>query len=336
MGSAASGSEAAAGEDRLLVIVGATASGKSRVAAELARRLPGEVISCDASCVYRGMDVGTAKPPVALREAVRHHLVDVADPREGFSAARFAELAEEAVRSVRARGLVPIVAGGTGLYLRALLRGIVASPVDRGLRERLQRREEARPGSMHRLLRRLDAPLAARLRPADRLRALRGVEHRLLTGRRLSESQREWAGPERHATLKVGLAVPRAGRAVLVRRRVEEMLQEGLVEEVRALLRSGVPADAPGMQAIGYADVVRHLCGEMSRDELVERMVRATLRYAKRQDTWFRREPAVRWMEAPGDELALPRLVDAVMLLWRGSGDSGGHPATWCSGPETR
>lgn len=194
--SEAPGLEAMSGERRepVLVILGATATGKTALAAELARRLPGEVVSVDASCVYRGLDVGTAKPDPALRREVPHHLVDCCDPREPFSAARFARLAGQAIEEIASRGRVPVLAGGTGLYLRCLLRGLVESPEpDEPLRERLLEREARRPGSLRRLLSRLDPAAAARITEADTFRSVRALEHRLATGRPLSSDQSEWA-----------------------------------------------------------------------------------------------------------------------------------------------
>jgi tRNA dimethylallyltransferase len=282
-----------------LVLLGATATGKSELAVEVAERLHGEVISFDASCVYRGFDLGTAKPTGQQRRRVPHHLIDVAEPSEDFSAARWRALAVVALDDVARRGRAAVLAGGTGLYLRALLRGLVASPPpDPALRRRLEARERRRPGSLRRLLRRLDPGAALRLEPADAFRTARALEHRLATGRPLSADQRQWALPELLPTLKVGLALPRAEREQRIRARVARMLAAGLVEEASAL-RQRVPAGSRAWRAIGYRQAREHLEGRLAREDLADRIAVATRQYAKRQDTWFRREPGVTWVPAP-------------------------------------
>ena len=301
----------------MLVVLGATATGKSEVAAELARRLPGEVVSVDASCVYRGLDVGTAKPSAELRREIPHHLVDCCDPLGDFSAARFVELAEAALQDVAARGLVAVVAGGTGLYLRCLLHGLVDSPApDERLRDELLLREERRPGSLRRLLARLDPEAAARTTPRDLFRTVRALEHRLATGRRLSAERLQWKAAEVRPALKIGLELPRPEREERIRARVDRMIAEGLVEETRRLLASGVPETARSLRALGYREAAQVLRGELRPEELREALAVATRQYAKRQDTWFRREPGVEWMPSPRASAELSALVDRVMLAW--------------------
>lgn len=314
---------------RLLVVLGATATGKSDLALELARRLPGEIVSVDASCVYRGLDIGTAKPRAAMRREVPHHLVDCCDPREDFSASRFVSLAEEAIAGIVSRSAVPVLAGGTGLYLRCLLRGLVESaPPDEELRERLERREQSRPGSLRRILARLDPGAAARLGAGDVFRMVRALEHRIATGRTFSGDQREWAGAERFPALKIGLELPRPERETRIRARIDAMLAGGLVEETRRLLDQGVPPDARSLRALGYREAVLVLRGEMPESGLKEALAVATRQYAKRQDTWFRREPGVLWMPAPSSERELSALAERVMLAWlrfgAGSAEQGG------------
>ena len=287
----------------------------SRFAAALAERLGGEVLSCDASCVYRGLDVGTAKPERELRERVPHHLLDLCEPGEDFTVARWVELAELKVAALRERGVPVIVAGGTGLYLRALLQGLVESPPpDHALRDRLEERERQRPGALHRLLRRLDPASAGAIPAANQVRVVRALEFRLRTGRRLSEDQREWSRPARHASLKFGLQLPRAERESRIRKRVDAMLEGGLVDEVQGLLERGLAPDARCLRAIGYSETLAHLRGDLSLDEMRERIVIATRQYAKRQDTWFRKEPDVTWLDAPRTPRELPALVERVMM----------------------
>ena len=309
----------------MLVVLGATATGKTAVAAELARRLPGEVVSFDASCVYRGLDVGTAKPDAALRREIPHHLVDCRDPREDFSAATFVALAEEAVASVVARGRVPVLAGGTGLYLRCLLHGLVESPApDEPLRDRLAAREERRPGSLRRLLRRLDPESAERIRPNDLFRETRALEHRIRTGRALSAGRVQWASASGRPALKVGLELPRPEREARIRERVDRMIAGGLVEETQRLLDAGVPPDARSLRALGYREAALVLQGRLGIDGLREALAIATRQYAKRQDTWFRGEPGVQWMASPRDSAELSALVERVMLAW--AAFRRGHP----------
>ena len=299
----------------LLVIVGATATGKTALAAGLAEALGGEVISCDASCVYRGLDVGTAKPDAELRQRVPHHLIDACEPDEDFSVARWTAAAEACIADLRTRGVPAIVAGGTGLYLRALLQGLVDSPpADAALRRRLEARETRRPGSLHRLLGRLDPTAAAAVEANNQVRLVRALEHRLLTGRRLSEDRSDWSGPPRHASLKFGLRLPRAARERRIRQRVELMIAGGLIEEVRGLIAAGLPPDARSLRAIGYRETLAHLRGELDQAEMVERIVVATRQYAKRQDTWFRKEAGIEWLDAPGSAEELPALVQRVMM----------------------
>jgi tRNA dimethylallyltransferase len=300
------------------VILGATATGKSELAAGVAASLPGEVVSVDAFAVYRGLDIGTAKPTLAQRALAPHHLVDVVDPGAACSVADWLLLAERAVADIHRRGRVPVAAGGTGMYLRALLQGLVESPTEDGaLRDRLRRREELRPGSLHRLLRRLDPGIASRTPPRNAVRLIRALEHRILSGQKLSAGQREWSEAPRYRAFRVGLELPRDEREARIRRRVKEMLRAGLVEETRTLLAGGVPADAPSLRAIGYAQASAVLGGRLREQALEEAIVIATRQLAKRQDTWFRREGGVTWMTAPRSDGELAALVERVMLAFR-------------------
>ena len=289
----------------LIVIVGPTAVGKSRLALELARRAPAVLISADAVQVYRGFDAGTGKPTAAERAAVPHALLDVADPRRPFSAGDFARAAESVMQEARAAGRRPIVVGGTGLYVRALLRGLFAGPPrDETLRLRL-RDLAGRGGArrLHRLLARLDPVSAARLAPADQQRVTRALEVRLLTGRPFSEHLRgdeaeRWTGPDRHAAIKIGLELDRTLLAERIAIRVRGFFAAGLLDEVEGLLASGVPAEANAFKAIGYREALAVVRGTLDAAAAVESTIRATRRYARRQMAWFRRERAVRWLDA--------------------------------------
>jgi len=282
----------------LVAIVGPTASGKSALALRLARERGGEIVSCDSLQVYRGLDVGSAKATSAERAEVEHHLLDVADPGDVFSAADYARLARAALDGVRARGRLPIVAGGTGLYLRALLVGLFEGPArDEAVRRRLEGLAD-RFGDprLHRLLGRVDPVAAARISPRDRVRVVRALEVYRATGRPLSEQQRQGAEPLRgYATLVVGLDPGREALRAAIEARTRQMLEQGLIEEVRGLLSRGMDPLARPLQAIGYRQAVSVLRGEMTVQEAEGAIVTATLRFAKRQMTWFRHQADVRW-----------------------------------------
>ena len=288
----------------LVAIVGPTASGKSALALRLARERSGEIVSCDSLQVYRGLDVGSAKATRAERAAVEHHLLDVADPGEMFSAADYARLARAALGVVRGRGRLPIVAGGTGLYLRALLEGLFEGPPrDEALRRRLAALGD-RFGDerLHRLLGRVDPVAAGRIRPRDRVRVVRALEVYRATGRPISEEQGRGAEPLRgYRTLIVGLDPGRAALRAAIEARTRQMLEQGLIEEVRGLVSRGLDPLARPLQAIGYRQALSVLRGEMTLEDAERAIVTATLRFAKRQMTWFRHQAEVRWFAHPGE-----------------------------------
>ena len=288
----------------LVAIVGPTASGKSALALRLARERSGEIVSCDSLQVYRGLDVGSAKATSAERAAIPHHLLDVADPGEVFSAADYARLARAALDGVRGRGRLPIVAGGTGLYLRALLVGLFEGPPrDEALRRRLEALGD-RFGDerLHRLLGRVDPAAAGRIGPRDRVRVVRALEVYRATGRPISEEQRRGAEPLRgYRTLIVGLDPGRAALRASIEARTRQMLEQGLLDEVRGLLSRGTDPLARPLQAIGYRQALSVLRGEMTLEDAERAIVTATLRFAKRQMTWFRHQAEVRWFAHAGE-----------------------------------
>ena len=288
----------------LVAIVGPTASGKSALALRLARERSGEIVSCDSLQVYRGLDVGSAKATSAERAEVPHHLLDVADPGEVFSAADYARLARAALDGVRGRGRLPIVAGGTGLYLRALLVGLFEGPPrDEALRRRLEALGD-RFGDerLHRLLGRVDPAAAGRIGPRDRVRVVRALEVYRATGRPISEEQRRGAEPLRgYRTLVVGLDPGRAALRAAIEARTRQMLEQGLMDEVRGLLSRGTDPLARPLQAIGYRQALSVLRGEMTVEDAERAIVTATLRFAKRQMTWFRHQEEVRWFAHAGE-----------------------------------
>lgn len=283
------------GDNRILVLSGPTASGKTAVALSLARAFPLDIVSADSMQVYRGMDIGTAKPTLAQRAEVPHHLVDVADPDEKFSAGRFVAGAEEAISEIRKKGRLPLVAGGTGMYIRSLLRGLDALPADPGVRARLTRRWEEDGGkALYRELRCIDPVSAEKIHPSDRVRILRSLEVAEMTGEPASAQKASWASAgSRYRVLFLVLSVEREELYRRIDRRVEEMFRSGLVEEVNGLLARGYGRDLPSMRALGYRHVLSHLLDGIPRGQAVDQMKRDTRRYAKRQVTWLSGETGV-------------------------------------------
>lgn len=294
--------------DRVVALVGATATGKSAVAVDLALGLPGgaEIVNVDSRQVYRGLGIGTAQPSAASRRGVPHHGFDLLDPRESMSAGAFAAWAARCVGEIRSRGRLPILVGGTGFYLRALRDGLSPLPVTiPELRSALRTAFALRPArDLHRWLRLLDPRRAAEVSPSDRDRILRAVEVVLMTGRPMSALM---AAPREPALsgewIVLGLRMERSRLWCRISQRVEAMFDEGLEEEIRAVRAAGIPADAPGLSAIGYAEAAAVVDGALSRSEAVERIAAATRRYAKRQETWFRAEPGIEWFDATAEGL---------------------------------
>jgi tRNA dimethylallyltransferase len=286
----------------LLVIAGPTGVGKTAAAVALAARVPLEVISADSRQVYRGMDVATGKPTPAERAAVRHHLVDVADPDQAFDAARFAASARVLIGEIHARGRLPAVVGGTGLYIRALLRGLdPAVPADDAYRAELAALA-GREGRtvLHARLAAMAPALARRLHPNDHVRVIRALE-RVRGGS--VDAQTRWTNAQADWTvLYVGLTMDRRALAARLRERAARMVDGGLENEVRELLGRGYDPGLRALSSIGYREFVGVVRGELDRAEALRRMQRDTLRYARRQWTWFAREPAVSWIDVDGFE----------------------------------
>ena len=285
----------------LVVILGPTATGKSDLAESLALAMDGEVIGADSMQVYRGLDVGTAKPDPLARERVPHHLIDVADPHRDFNLGQFVQAADDAVEQIRGRGRLPIVAGGTGMYLRGFLKGLdPAPPRDAEVRAGLERlADRSGERELHRMLSRLDPEVADHVGPADRMRLVRGLERVLLAGRPAEAGR--WAGPDRFPACKIGLQIDAETLRCRIDQRVERMFEDGLVEETARLLGQGVPADGSALKALGYREVVRHLRGGLALAATVAEVKRHTWQFSRRQMTWFRSETDVRWFPAAGD-----------------------------------
>jgi tRNA dimethylallyltransferase len=291
----------------ILVIVGPTAVGKSACAMEAASRFGGEILSVDSMQVYRGLDAATSKPSEEERRRVRHHGLDLADPGDDFSMGDFVRAADEAVADIAGRERLPILVGGTGLYLRAFLRGMAEAPRRApGLRARLNRIAVQRGVPyLHRMLMRLDPSSAARLPARDRQRLVRALEVRFAAGRPLSALiEAQPFGPDRYSAVKVGLTMDRRRLYERIDERAAGFFAKGLLDEARGLASRGVPRSANAYKAIGYREALRHLDGELTLDEARAETRQRTRRYAKRQWTWFRKEPGVAWFEIDPDAVA--------------------------------
>ena len=286
--------------NNIICIAGPTASGKTALAATLAKELNGEVVSCDSMQVYKHMDIGTAKPTLEEMQGIPHHMIDVAEPREDFSVSRYCEMAAPIVDDIISRGKTAVIAGGTGLYMDALIRGNAFAPFPApGVRERLEAQADAEGmEAMLSRLRAVDPDAARRLHLSDRKRILRALEVYLETGETITEHNRKTqAVPPRYSPLWLGLDFARRGE--LYRRidlRVGLMLEQGLVEEIRGLLADGIPEKATAMQAIGYKEFVDALDGRCTIEEAADQVRQSSRRYAKRQLTWFRRNKAIHWL----------------------------------------
>jgi tRNA dimethylallyltransferase len=290
---------------KLIVVLGPTASGKSALGISLAEKCDGEVVVCDSTQVYRHFDVGTAKLPPAERRGIAHHLIDLLEPTEVFTAGEYRARAVQALEDLRRRGKTPILTAGTGLYLRALLEGLSDAPTrSRDLRERLQKRAHAKaPEYLHKLLARVDPEAAARIAPRDTPKIIRAIEIRVLAGKPVGDVHRRGRTPlAGYSIVKIGLLPPRPELYHAIDARVEAMVASGWIDEVRELISHGVPADAKPFQFIGYSALRDHLERRLPLASAVKQIQQATRRFAKRQITWFRREPGVHWLPGFGTD----------------------------------
>jgi tRNA dimethylallyltransferase len=288
----------------LIVILGPTASGKSTLGVWLAERIGGEVVACDSTQLYKGFDIGTAKPSLAERRGVPHHLIDVLEPREPATAGGYREVAIATLDDLRRRGRVPILTVGTGLYLRALLEGLADVPQrSEELRDRLRISRDRHPaGYLHRVLRRLDPNAASKIAAADEQKLIRAIEVCLLTKRPLTQVYREGRAPlTGWRSIKIGLQPPREELYERIHARTDLMLVRGWLDEVRTLMNWGLTDHAKPFDFIGYRELRAVARGEMQLANAQAAIQQATRRYAKRQITWFRREANVQWLDGFGD-----------------------------------
>lgn len=293
---------------RLVAVVGPTAVGKTKLAISLAKLLHSQVISGDSMQVYRHMNIGTAKPTPTEQSGIKHHLLDIKEPQENFSLAEFVQLAETCIRELAAQGVIPILAGGTGLYIQALLEGYALNPAAcaPSIRTHWQGVAEERGDAyLHQYLKTIDPLTAAKLHPHDRRRLIRALEIYAVTGCAPSYYLTKQRPGLKYDAAVVGLSMPRSLLYERINQRVDDMIANGLVGEVKALLARGVPPQATAMQAIGYKELVAYLHGRLSFDEAVTAIKRASRRYAKRQMTWFRRMPYIHWFEVARNEQEL-------------------------------
>jgi len=289
---------------KVLAVLGPTASGKTALGLALAERYGGEVINCDSTAVYRGFDIGTDKLPIEARRGIPHHLIDIADPTEVYTAAHFARDAERVIREIHGRGRLPVLIGGTGFYYRALTRGLFPGPgADEALRGRLNRVAHRRGVErLHRMLQRADPESASRIMPRDQKRLVRALEVYFATGRPLTDHFSETVSLIADCdVIAIALRLPAAMTAERVARRVDEQFARGIVDEVRGLLARGVPPGARPFGGLVYRQVMEMLRGV--RDEAATRalIVQENRRYARRQLIWFRKEPNLVWFNGPGE-----------------------------------
>jgi len=293
----------------LVAVVGPTASGKSDLAISLAERFNGEIVNYDSVQVFRGLDIGSAKPSVAEQNRVPHHMIDIREPTELFTAGDYQREARAVLEEIRQRGRIPILVGGTGLYLRALTEGLFAGPArSMELRARLESRCKARGVEyLHALLQRLDPESAARIGTRDKPKIIRALEVRLETGKPLTEhlSVEPRRPLQGFAVFPIGLNPARADCYERIDARVQRMFEVGLVEEVRGLLTRGVPPDAKPLGALGYRHVLANLDKTDAWEDTIRVIQRDTRRYAKRQLTWFRKQTNTTWFDGPGDNKSI-------------------------------
>jgi tRNA dimethylallyltransferase len=284
---------------RVIILLGPTGVGKTGASILLAKALDTEIISADSMQIYRGMDIGTAKPSIQERAGVVHHMIDIVDPSQSFSTGQFLQAVSGVIEGLHKRGKVPVIVGGTGLYIRAVTRGIFSGPsADWTLREELLGREREEKGALFSYLSKTDPKAAERIGRNDTRRLVRAIEVCLKSGDRMSLLQEKLTSPLPYDFLKIGLTRERRELYGMIERRVDRMIEEGLLEEARRLLLR--TPDRTPLQAIGYKEIEAYLRGGISWEETVALIKRNTRRYAKRQFTWFRKEEGIRWVDITG------------------------------------
>ncbi len=303
-------------EPVVVAVLGPTASGKSALALALAGRFNGEIINCDSSAVYRGVDIGTDKVGSEDQRGIPHHLIDIVEPTDIYTAAQFARDAAARIRDIQARGRLPILVGGTGFYYRALTRGLFPGPGgDDRTRSRLDEIANRRGTPfLHRMLQRVDAPSAQRILPGDRKRLIRALEVFFLTGRSLTAHFADTVSPiAGMRVIAIGLRIDSALTAARVARRVDQQFERGLLDEIRGLLASGLPETARPFGGLVYRQALEHLHGIRDEAATRELIARENRHYARRQLIWFRKEPDLEWFEGPGESPATIAAVERLL-----------------------
>jgi tRNA dimethylallyltransferase len=284
---------------RAIILLGPTGVGKTGASILLAKALDTEIISADSMQIYRGMDIGTAKPSLLERAEVKHHMIDIVEPSESFSTGQFIERITGIITTLHEKGKVPVIAGGTGLYIKAITRGIFSGPsADWTLRDEMIETEREKKGTLYSYLLEIDPEAAGRIEPNDTRRLIRAIEVCLKSGDKMSLLQKEHTRPLPCDFIRIGLTRERSELYGMIDRRVDQMIGQGLVAEVGQLL--GRSPDRTPLQAIGYKEIVSHLRGDIPLEEAVRLVKRNTRRYAKRQYTWFRREEGIGWIDITG------------------------------------
>lgn len=307
----------------ILALVGPTGAGKTDLGIALAQQFNAEIINADSRQVYRRLDIGSAKPTPEQRAAVPHHVVDVVEPDEPFDCARFRELAMAAIDDIAGRGKRVLVVGGTGLYIKVILRGLFDGPSrDEALRAALLREDEEAPGALHQRLRAIDPATAARVHANDRMRLIRALEVHELTGRPISAWHAEHAFGTGAVDRRIlGLSLPRAELYARINARCEGMIEAGLIDEVRRLFAEGLSSDLPALQSPGYREIGEHVRGLCDLPTAVARMAQVTRQLAKRQMTWFRADPQIVWCA-----LELEAVRQHAAAFWQSSNERTGTP----------
>jgi tRNA dimethylallyltransferase len=284
---------------KVIILLGPTGVGKTGVSILLAQHLKTEIISADSMQIYRHMDIGTAKPTPKQRMSTKHHMIDIIDPRESFSTGKYVATVLPIIENLNAQGKIPLIVGGTGLYIRAMTRGIFSGPsADWPLRHELLAMEKERGGSLYRCLEKIDPEAASTITPRDTRRTIRALEVCLKSTTKMSAMQRHFTHPLPFEFIKIGIRRDRKELYRMIEDRVDAMINSGLVGEVKSVLEMN--PDRTPLQAIGYKELVRHVHGEIPLDEAVGLIKRNTKRYAKRQYTWFRKEEGIHWVDITG------------------------------------
>ncbi len=306
----------------VIVLLGPTGVGKTGAAMILARELHTEIISADSMQIYRHMDIGTAKPSPAERAAVRHHMIDIVDPVVSYSAGRYIVEVRPIMERLHQEGKTPLVVGGTGLYIKAMTRGLFIGPsTDAELRDGLLAREQEQKGSLYEFLCSIDPAAACRIERNDLRRIIRAIEVCIKSGSTISSFQKELTQPLPYNFVKIGLTRERKELYAMIDERVDSMLKQGLIEEVEKIL--GMKPDRTPLQAIGYKELARFLGHEIGMEEAVRLIKRNSRRYAKRQLTWFGQEAGIHWIDVTGlhDSRSIASQVSAALMVVRGRGD---------------